>query len=174
MIARAGGQGAHSGGVAAGDALAYARGMANGDEARAELRRAMALHAQDRIDEALAAARRAVALDPSSADALSYLGSTLVTRKRDYRAGLRALEQARDLAPGDPFIRYTLAWCYEYVAHEWPRGRRTPEGLPTIDELYALAVAEFRACLAAGPDPGLRDDVLKLLDRVDDRIDEHE
>lgn len=145
--------------------------MTNGDEARAELRRAMALHAQDRIDEALAAARRAVALDPSFADALSYLGSTLVTRKRDYAAGLRALERARELAPDEPFIRYTLAWCYEYAAHEWPRGRPTPEGLPRVDQLYRLAVAEFRACLAAGPDPDLRDDVLKLLDRLDERID---
>ena len=145
--------------------------MSNEDDARAELRRAMQLHAEERIDEALAAARRAIALDPACADALSYLGSTLVTRKRHFRGGLSALERARDLAPASPFIRYTLGWCYEYAAHEVKRRGTVPAGLPEVDELYARAIAEFRACLATGPDPDLRGDVEKLLELLGEDID---
>ncbi len=147
--------------------------MPSENPARAELQRAMNLHAEERIDEALAAARRSIAIDPSYADALSYLGSTLITRAGDYRKGLRLLERAREAAPDDPFIRYTLGWCYEYVAHEWPPGRPGPNGFPGVDELYRRAIAEFRACLAAGPDPDLRDDVVKLLEHLGERMEDN-
>ncbi len=136
------------------------------EAAGAELRRAMRSHAEGQIDAALAAAHRAIALAPELADAHSYVGSTLVTRKRRFVEGLRALEQARQLAPDDPFIRYTLGWCYEYVAHELAPGA-SPEGLPSRGELYRRAVVELEACLAASPGPDLRDDAEKLLERIE-------
>ncbi len=141
-------------------------------EARLALRRAMALQAEERIDEALAEARRAVALDPASAEARSYLGSTLVTRKRGFREGLAELERARDLAPGDPWVRFTLGWCYELIAHDWPAARPMPEGVPPVAELYRRAIAEFYAALEAGADAGLADDIKKLLDRLGEHVDD--
>lgn len=141
------------------------------EAAGAELQRAMRSHAEGKIDAALAAARRAIALTPEMADAHSYLGSTLVTRKRRFAEGLRALEQARHLAADNPFIRYTLGWCYEYVAHELAPGA-TPEGLPSRRELYRRAIAELQACLAAAPSPDLRDDAEKLLERIEVGSDE--
>ena len=137
------------------------------DAAREQLQLAMRLHAEDRIDDALAAARRAIEIDPSFADAHSYLGSTLVTRKRSYRAGLASLERARDLQPDDVDIRYTLAWSYEYVAHEQSGAGRRAAGVPSPDELRERAIEEYRACLALDPEPGLRDDIEKLLERLE-------
>ena len=133
---------------------------------RTELQRAMRLHAEGDIEAALEAARRAIALAPALSDAHSYLGSTLVTRKRRFVEGLHALEQARLLAPDDPYIRYTLGWCYEYVAHELAAGA-IPPGLPSRRELYGRAALELQACLAAGPGPDLKDDAEKLLERID-------
>jgi tetratricopeptide (TPR) repeat protein len=135
------------------------------NEAAAHLAEAMRLHAEDRIDEALAAARRAIELDPSNANAHSYVGSTLVTRKAAYRAGLESVDRASQLAPDDAYIRYTTGWCYEYVAHE--QERRASAGLPATAELRVRAIAEYRACLALDPPADLRDDVEKLLDRLD-------
>ncbi|MSQ61458.1 MAG: hypothetical protein EXR43_02620 [Dehalococcoidia bacterium] len=136
------------------------------EAAGAELQRAMRSHAEGQIDAALAAARRAIALAPELAETHSYLGSTLITRKRRFVEGLRALEQASELAPDDPFIRYTLGWCYEYVAHELSPGA-APRGLPPRRELYRRAASELHACLAAGPGPDLRDDAEKLLERIE-------
>ena len=49
--------------------------------ARDHLKSAMALHEQGDIDGALALATKAIEASPDFADALSYLGSTLITRK---------------------------------------------------------------------------------------------
>lgn len=146
--------------------------VARHDASRQALLRAMELQAEERIDDALSEARRAVELDPASADALSYLGSTLVTRKRRYREGLDALERARDLAPDDPWTRFTLGWCYELIAHDLPRGRPVPRGVPSIEELKQRATLELRAALEAGADEGLADDIKKLLDRLGEYIDD--
>ncbi len=61
-----------------------------GEEARALLRRAMALHADGAIDEALAAAETTVEQAPGFGDAYCYLGNTLVTRRRRFADGLVA------------------------------------------------------------------------------------
>jgi tetratricopeptide (TPR) repeat protein len=133
---------------------------ATGDQAREHLREAMARHAQNDIDGALAEARRALEIAPDYADALSYLGSTLVQRLGRFAEGLAALERARELAPDDPAVHYTLGWCYEFVAHRMKR--RPQEGFDP-QELYRKAEASLRRCLELHPEGKLKDDAQDLL-----------
>jgi tetratricopeptide (TPR) repeat protein len=130
------------------------------DEARGLLRTAMARHAEGDIDAALDAARRALDLAPGFADARSYLGSTLVTRRRRFSEGLAELERAREAAPGDPSVYYTLGWCCEFVAHSV--SRHTQPGLDPA-ELYAKAESYLRRCLDLNPEGKMRDDARDLL-----------
>ncbi len=120
----------------------------------------MALHEQGDIAAALAEARQALELAPDYADARSYLGSTLVTRRGRYAEGLAELERARDAAPDDPAIYYTLGWCYEFAAHGISRRPR-----PNLDpqELYSKAEAYLRRCLELRPEGKLKDDAQDLL-----------
>jgi len=120
----------------------------------------MARHAHGDIDGALAEARAALDAAPDFADARSYLGSTLVTRKGRSAEGLAELERARELAPDDPALHYTLGWCYEFVAH---RVSRKPK--PGLDaaELYRKAEASLRRCLELKPEGKLKDDARDLL-----------
>jgi tetratricopeptide (TPR) repeat protein len=145
--------------------------MTREDAARASLREAMAAHEKGDIDAAIASAERALRLDPQFADAYQYLGSTLVTRRRDFGRGLQHLERARELAPDDPVVHYTLGWSYEFVAHEV--SRRPHRGSPPQasapldpDELYAKAADALRRCIALGPDEGMLDDAQKLLETI--------
>lgn len=132
------------------------------------LQDALELHEAGKIDAAIAVAEAVLAADPQNVEALQYLGSTLITRKKDFARGLDYLERARSLAPDDPVILYTLGWCYEYVAHELSRGRgRWKTGpVPPLDEFYAKAIAALRRAIALQPDPGLRDDAVKLLEAI--------
>lgn len=124
------------------------------------LRAAMALHEQGDIDRAIAAVRLALEVDPDFADALSYLGSTLITRKGHYTEGLAEMEKALEAAPEDPTLQYTAGWCNEFVAHRV--SRRPQPGLdPT--ELYARAERQLRRCLELRPDAKIRDDAKDLL-----------
>ena len=130
------------------------------EAARTLLREAMALHEQEQIDAALATAREAIALAPSYADARQYIGSTLVQRRGRYAEGLAELERARDDAPDDPALFYTLGWCYEFVAHRV--SRRPAPGLDPM-ELYQKAEQYLRYCLELKPEGKLRDDAADLL-----------
>ena len=131
--------------------------------ARDHLRAAMALHEQGDIDGAIAEARRALELEPDFADALSYLGSTLITRKGRYTEGLAEIENSVNAAPDDPSVHYTAGWCNEFVAHRV--SRRPQPGLdPT--ELYDLAEQQLRRCLDLNPDAKMRDDAKDLLSSV--------
>ena len=131
--------------------------------AREHLRAAMALHEQGDIDGAIAEARKALEVDPKFADALSYIGSTLITRKGQYAEGLTEMEKAVKAAPEDSALQYTLGWCNEFVAHRV--SRRPQPGLdPT--ELYARAEQQLRRCLALGPDGKIRDDAKDLLSSI--------
>jgi len=120
----------------------------------------MALHAQGDIDGALAEARNAIEAAPEFAEAHSYLGSTLITRKGRFAEGLEALARAEDASPDDPTLQYTLGWCCEFVAH---RVSRRPQ--PGLDpgELYRRAEAHLRRCLELEPDAKIRDDAKDLL-----------
>ena len=128
--------------------------------AREHLRAAMALHEQGDIDGAIAEARKALGAEPDFADALSYIGSTLITRKGQYAEGLGELAKALKAAPDDPSVYYTAGWCNEFVAHRV--SRRPQSGLDPA-ELYARAEQQLRRCLALGPDGKIRDDAKDLL-----------
>jgi tetratricopeptide (TPR) repeat protein len=138
------------------------------EEARALLMQAHALHAERRIDEALAAARRAIELQPGYVDAWSYLGTTLITRKLAFAEGLAALEQAEALAPDDPGIVYGLGWCYEFVAY---RLDRQPEPYRDPTELYRLAAGRLQRCIDLNPEQGLREDAADLLAAIEARLE---
>lgn len=131
--------------------------------ARDLLRSAMTRHEANDIAGALEDARRALALAPDFADARSYLGSTLVTRRGRYAQGLAELERAREAAPDDPAIYYTLGWCYEFAAHGLSRRPR-----PGLDpnELYEKAEAYLRRCLDLDPRDKLKDDAEDLLSSI--------
>lgn len=131
--------------------------------ARDLLRSAMARHEQHDIDGAIAEARRALELAPEFADARSYVGSTLVTRAGRYREGLDELGRAREAAPDDAAIHYTLGWCYEFVAH---RVSRRPRPGFDADELYRKAEQYLRRCLELDPDEGIRGDAKDLLSSI--------
>lgn len=120
----------------------------------------MSRHAKGDIAGALAEARAALRLEPSYAEARSYVGSTLVMRRGSYAEGLAELERAAEAAPDDPAIHYTLGWCYEFVAHR--TSRRPRAGLEPV-ELYEKAAASLRRCLALEPEGKLKDDAEDLL-----------
>jgi tetratricopeptide (TPR) repeat protein len=130
------------------------------EDARDLLREAMRRHEGGDVPGALAQARRALEIAPAFAEARSYLGSTLVTRRGRYEEGLAELERARDLAPEDAVIHYTLGWCYEFAAFRVSRRRR--RGLDATD-LYAKAEAALRRCLDLRPEGKLKDDAQDLL-----------
>jgi tetratricopeptide (TPR) repeat protein len=131
--------------------------------ARDLLKAALALHADGDIDAALAEAQLAVEAAPAFADAHSYIGSTLITKKGDYTAGLDALAQAEHAAPDDATLHYTIGWCYEFVAHRV--SRRPRPGLDP-DELYHDAEHHLRRCLELNPDAKIRDDAKDLLSSI--------
>lgn len=133
------------------------------EEARERLREAMARHERSDIAGAIAEARRALELAPDFADARSYLGSTLVQRLGRYAEGLAELERAREAAPDDPAISYTLGWCYEFVAHGV--SRKPNRGLDP-EELYAKAEQYLRRCLELKPEGKLKDDAQDLLSSI--------
>jgi tetratricopeptide (TPR) repeat protein len=132
--------------------------------------RAHALHSEGQIDEAIASSRQAIAADPGYVDALSYLGTTLVTRKLAFAEGLEALERAYALAPDDAGIVYGLGWSYEFVAY---RLQKMP-GQPYRDpiELYRLAAGMLQRCIDLNPEQGLRDDAADLLDSIEARLEQ--
>ena len=139
------------------------------DEAKAQLLRAHELHAERRIDDAIAAARRAIELQPDYVDAWSYLGTTLITRKLAFAAGLEALEQAAALAPDDAGIVYGLGWCYEFVAYRLEHTAGAPYRDPT--ELYRLAAGQLQRCIDLDPEQGLREDAEDLRAAIEVRLE---
>jgi tetratricopeptide (TPR) repeat protein len=138
------------------------------DEARDLLMQAHALHAERRIDDALAAGRRAIELEPDYVDAWSYVGTTLVTRKLAFEEGLAALERAEALAPDDAGIVYGLGWCYEFVAY---RLDRAPSPYRDPADLYRLAAARLQRCIDLNPEQGLKDDAADLLAAIEARLE---
>ena len=123
----------------------------------------MALHTLGDIDGALAEARNAIEAAPAFAEAHSYLGSTLITRKGRFAEGLEALTQAEAASPDDPTLQYTLGWCCEFVSHRI--SRRPQPGLDP-DDLYRRAEAHLRRCLELKPDAKIRDDAKDLLSPI--------
>ena len=142
--------------------------MTNEAVARDLLRQAHELHDQHRIPEALDKARRAIDVQPALSDAWVYLGTTLITRRLEYVDGLEALERARDLAPDDPGVQYSLGWCYEFVGYRLEKRSSRPFRDP--DELYDLAIEHLRRCIDLDPEPKLKEDAEDLLQSLLDRM----
>ena len=139
------------------------------DAARERLRHAMALHTADDIAGALAAAREAVALQPGFAEAHSYIGNTLVTRRRAFADGIAALEHAAALAPDDVAVLYTLAWCLEFAANAIDRPRSRERHQPIgrdAPTLYAQAREIMLRALALDPETGMKGDIEDILDVI--------
>ena len=145
--------------------------MTADDEVRALLMRAHELHSGRRIDEALSAVRQAIEIKPDYVDALSYLGTTLITRKLAFAEGLAVLERAESLAPDDPGIVYGLGWCYEFVAY---RIDRNPDPYRDPAELYRLAAEKLQRCIDLDPEQGLREDAEDLLAAIEVRLEGRE
>ena len=133
------------------------------------LKRAHRLHGEGRIDAAIADARAALQVEPSYVDALTYLGTTLITRKLMFPDGLQLLERAKEVAPADPGVAYSLGWCYEFVAYRLEKLGRTPYRDPLA--LYELAVSELQRCLTLEPEDKLREDAEDLLEATMARIE---
>ena len=135
------------------------------DEARAALRAVMQAHAAGDVDHALQAAEEILTRWPDYAQARSYYGQTLVTRKRRFADGLAQLERAVQDGGDDPYILYTAGWCQEFVANALhkPKGGPHQRVEQSSDDLYASAAALFHRALAADPDDQLQGDIEDML-----------
>lgn len=135
------------------------------DEARQSLRRIMQSHSGGDIDSAIAAARQVVERWPHYAQARSYLGQTLVTRKRKFADGLAELDRAVEVGSDDAYILYSAGWCREFVANAMATGKggghQAVEGTP--EEMYASAHDLFMRALQADPDDQLLGDIEDML-----------
>ena len=125
---------------------------------RPHLNLGSALVAARRLDEGVAALRRAVELDPSAAPARLALGTALHRTGRLAEAEASYREALR-LAPGDPQARFNLAELL------WSQGRRS-EAVPLYREfleragpaesaLRGVANARLASAGAAGGSPSL-------------------
>lgn len=127
----------------------------------------MDLHATGEIDAALAAAAVLLERWPDFGEALSYLGQTLVTRKRRFADGLAVLDRAVAASPADPYVLYSAGWCTEFVAEELRRPKRPHQPVDgDAARYYAAAKALFLAALALDPDEKLRGDVEDMLSAI--------
>ena len=139
------------------------------EEARGHLRRAHQLHAAHDFNQAIEAARNAIAVEPGYVDAWSYLGTTLITRKLAFAEGLEALEHAEALAPEDAGIVYGLGWAYGFVAYRIERQPGPPYRDPT--ELYKRAAEMLQRCIDLDPEKGLREDAEDLRAAIEIRLE---
>lgn len=133
------------------------------------LKRAQDAHAAGRIDEALAEARAALASSPGYVPAMTYLGTTLITRRFAFAEGLQVLEAAVVEAPEDAGAWYSLGWCQEFVAYRLSKLATTPYRDPYA--LWAEAAESLRRCIALEPEPGLKEDAEDLLESIEPRLE---
>lgn len=145
--------------------MAEDEGGAIADEARAALRAVMQSHAGGDVDAALAAVEEILARWPDYAQARSYHGQTLVTRKRRFADGLAELDRAVSAGGDDPYILYTAGWCREFVANAIARRRGGAHQAvgESPEALYDSARRLFLQALAAGPDEQLQGDIEDML-----------
>ena len=129
-------------------------------EAYTQFMMAHRLEEDNNIDGAIAAYKRAIALDPQAADILAELADLYLRQNRGPDA-LAASEQALKIAPGNPDAHRVLGTVYASMATSQPRGQRSsPEAqrenlTKSIDHLekaivgrVARADANLRAMLS--------------------------
>jgi hypothetical protein len=138
-------------------------------QAAEHLKRAQELHAGHRTEEALAQAFIALELRPDYVEAMTYLGTTLVTRRLAFAEGLAWLERAAELAPDDAGVHYSLGWAREFVAYRLEKQATTPYRDPI--ELYELGAASLQRCIELNPEQGLREDAADLLEAITRRLE---
>ena len=104
---------------------------------------------------------------PDDARALSYVGQTLVTRKRRFADGLALLDRATAAGAQDPYILYTAAWCREFVANaiERPKGAHQ-RVTQTPAALYAQAFPTKPLKLVVSFVPGVPEGTVRCKGRV--------
>jgi tetratricopeptide (TPR) repeat protein len=136
--------------------------------ARETFAEAQRMHASGDITGAIDMARRALELDPILVDALEYLATALITRRRRYAEGLELIERALAAESGDAGLWYAAGWNYEFAAHEIERRRSDPVLDPR--SLYERAAEAFRRCLALKPEGKLVGDAEDLLDHVENKL----
>jgi tetratricopeptide (TPR) repeat protein len=139
------------------------------EEAAAHLKRAHELHGNHRTDEAISEARAALEVQPDYGEALTYLGTTLLTRRLAFQDGLQYLERAVQLAPEDAGVQYSLGWCYEFVAYRLEKQATRPYRDPI--ELYELGATHLQRCIDLDPEPGLKADAEDLLESITARLE---
>lgn len=139
------------------------------DQAREHLREAQRLHAAGQIEAALAEARRALDIAPDLTEALTYAGTTLITRRLQFAEGLELLERAVRTAPADAGAWYSLGWCQEFVAYRLEKQATRPYRDPVA--LYEDAAASLRRCIELNPEPGLQEDAADLLESIEARLE---
>jgi len=135
------------------------------DDAKLALRQVMQAHAAGNVDAALASVQEVVERWPGYAQARSYLGQTLVTRKRRFADGIAELDRAVEVGGDDPYILYTAGWCREFVANALakPKGGPHQPVSESAAELYESAHQLFLRALEAGPDDQLQGDIEDML-----------
>ncbi|MDA1010764.1 MAG: hypothetical protein O2888_04750 [Chloroflexi bacterium] len=135
------------------------------DEAKQALRQVMQAHAAGNVNAALAAVDEVVARWPAYAQARSYRGQTLVTRKRRFADGVTELDRAVEMCNDDPYILYTAGWCREFIANALakPKGGPHQPVAESADVLYESAKQLFLRALNAGPDDQLQGDIEDML-----------
>ena len=138
--------------------------MASENDAPLLLRQAQQLHSEGRIDEALATARQALEVDAAFTPAMTYLGTTLITRRMQFPEGLEVLQDAARLAPEDAGVWYSLGWCQEFVAYRLEKQATTPYRDPL--DLYEAAAVSLQHCIDLDPEPGLKEDAEDLLEAI--------
>ncbi len=143
--------------------------MSAQDEARGLVKRAQELHSDGRIDDALAEARTALQIHPDSTEAMTYLGTTLITRRMQFIEGLEILEHAAAIAPEDAGVQYSLGWCQEFVAYRLSKLATTPYRDPIT--LWEAAAESLQRCIDLDPEPGLKADAEDLRESIIARIE---
>ena len=125
----------------------------------------MQAQAGGQLDAALTTAREIIERWPGYAQARSYLGQTLVTRKRKFADGLAELDRAVEADPEDAYILYSAGWCREFVANALATGKGGSHQpvAESAEELYASAHELFLRALQANPDDQLIGDIQDML-----------
>ncbi|GMU39688.1 MAG: hypothetical protein AMXMBFR23_05540 [Chloroflexota bacterium] len=137
-------------------------------EAREALRAVMDAHSRGEVDVALEGVTGILERWPAYAQARSYLGQTLVTRKRRFADGLAELDRAVADGGDDPYILFTTGWCREFVANALAksRGGAHQPVSQSADDLYESARTILLRAHQSDPDERLVGDIEDMLDVV--------